>query len=145
MALHKWDPFGDFGQVDRIANSLWGRRDTVFPRPTAAGWSIPLDVVQGDEAMTITASMPGLAAEDVDITIDDGVLTIAAETASESEDTDVGYVVRERRFGKFHRAIRLPDTVDPQRAESAYAEGLVTITLPKIEAKKARKLEVKAA
>ncbi|MDP6452083.1 MAG: Hsp20/alpha crystallin family protein, partial [SAR202 cluster bacterium] len=71
------------------------------------------------------------------------VLTIAAETASESEDSSNGYLLRERRVGKFHRAIRLPDTVDAEKAESGYNEGVLTITLGKVETKKAKKLEVK--
>jgi len=109
----------------------------------ADSWAIPLDVVQDDDSVVITASLPGFKAEEINVSIEDGALTISAETTSEDETASSGYLLRERRAGKFHRAIRLPKTVEPDGAESAYNEGVLTTTLPKVENKKPRKLEVK--
>ena len=83
--------------------------------------------------------------EDVKVTVEDGVLTIKAESANEREEKDERYLVRERRSGKYRRALRLPDTLDADKAESRYENGVLTVKFPKVEAKKARKLEVKVA
>ena len=73
------------------------------------------------------------------------LLTIKGETAEEHEETKDNYVRRERRSGKFHRALRLSDTLDAEKAEPKYENGVLTITLPKLEAKKVKRLDVKAA
>ena len=143
MTLQKWDPSRDFRHIDNVRNRFWRTYGPRVHVPQTDSWAIPLDVVQDDNNVVITASMPGFNADDIHVTIEDGVLTIAAETASETEDSSNGYLLRERRVGKFHRAIRLPDTVDAEKAESAYNEGVLTITLGKVETKKAKKLEVK--
>ena len=145
MTLQKWDPFRDFRYMD---NAMSRFRRHYGPRVRAqqvASWVIPLDVVQDDDKVVISASLPGFKAEGIHVAVEDGVLTIAAETTStsETEETTNGYMLRERRAGKFYRAIRLPETVDADKAESGYNEGVLTITLPRIETKKAKKLEVK--
>ena len=81
--------------------------------------------------------------EDIQVTTENGVLTIKAESQAEGETTEDGYLIRERRSGSFHRSIRLPDTVDADQADSSYEHGVLTISLPKQEAKKAKRLEVK--
>ena len=143
MTLQKWDPFADFRHVDNVMNRFWRNHDSRVPLRRTESWAIPLDVVQDEDEMVVTASLPGFKADDIHVTIEDGVLTIAAETASETDDSTNGYLLRERRVGKFHRAIRLPDTVDTDKADSTYSEGILTITLDKVETKKAKRLEVK--
>ena len=93
--------------------------------------------------MVITASLPGLRTDEIRVTIEDGALSIAAEMSTETEESSIGYLLQERRAGKFHRAIRLSDTVDADSAESTYNDGILTISLTKVEDKKAKKLEIK--
>ena len=93
--------------------------------------------------MVITASLPGLRIDEIRVTIEDGALSVAAEKATETEKSSNGYLLRERRAGKFHRAISLPDTVDADSAEATYNHGILTISLAKVEDKKAKKLEIK--
>ena len=90
--------------------------------------------------MVITASLPVLRTDEIRVTIEDGALSIAAEKATETEESSNGYMLRERRAGKFHRDIRPPDTVDSDSAESTYADGVLTISLAKVKDKKAKKL-----
>ena len=143
MTLQKWDPFGDLRHIDNVIGRFQRNYGPRVRVRQAQSWAIPLDVVQDDDDVVISASIPGFKAEDIHVAIEDGVLTIAADTASESTESTNGYLLRERQAGKFQRAIRLPETVDADQAESKYNEGVLTITLPKIEAKKAKKLEVK--
>ncbi len=103
---------------------------------------LPLDVEETEDKIKVSASVPGVDAENIDVTVDDGVLTIKAETASENEETNENYVVRERRSGSLHRSIRLPDTVDADNAESTYEQGVLTIALPKTEAAKPKSLPI---
>ena len=142
MVLQRWDPFRDFRRADRIINRGW-RRPVL--RAEAGYWSAPLDVVRGDESIVVQASLPGLSPDDIEVTIEDGVLTTKGETTSDSEESGEDYLLRERRAGKFHRSLRLPDYVDADNAKPGYENGVVTITFPKLEAKKAKRLEIKAA
>ncbi len=144
MTLQRFDPFRDFWRLDASAGMRW--RD-IGPRvrtDQGDNWSLPVDVAQDDDTITVRASLPGLKAEDIDVSVDDGVLVIAGETEASSDQDTNGYLLRERRSGKFRRTLKLPETVDADKAESTYAAGVITITLPKTEARKARRLTVKA-
>ncbi|MCI0896992.1 MAG: Hsp20/alpha crystallin family protein [Chloroflexi bacterium] len=148
MVLTRWDPLYEIRRARRLAN----RRRAGFPTFAAAAgyfdgaerqdWSIPLDIVRDGDNVTVKASLPGVKPEDIDVTIEDGVLTIKADTNVEEEREDGGYVVRERRAGSFHRSLRLSDHVDTDKVEPRYENGVLTITLPVAESKKAKHLTV---
>ena len=141
MLLQRWDPFRDMRRMDNLANRFW--RAYGVGDETAAQ-ALPLDVVQHEEDVVVRASLPGVKTDDVEITVEDGVLTITTADESQPEEQDGRYLVRERRSGKYHRALRLPDTVDADKAETQYVDGVLTISFPKVEAKKAKRLEIKA-
>ena len=148
MVLTRWDPLYEIRRARRLAN----RRRAGFPTSAAVAgyfdgaerrdWSIPLDIVRDGDNVTVKASLPGVKPEDIDVTIEDGVLTIKADTNVEEEREDGGYVVRERRAGSFHRSLRLSDHVDTDKVEPRYENGVLTITLPVAESKKAKHLTV---
>ena len=97
---------------------------------------------KGDD-IEVRASVPGVDPGDIQITVENDVLTIRGQTASEKETAEGDFLMRERRSGSFHRALRLPDTVDVDRAETGYDNGVVTISFPKLESKKAKRLSLK--
>ena len=101
-----------------------------------------VDAVEEDDKLVVRASLPGIAPEEIKITIEDGVLTIDGETKVDEEGKVGNYLIRERRTGSFHRAMRLPDTVDVDQAETNYDEGILTVAFPKSESKRARQLTV---
>ena len=101
-----------------------------------------MDIVRDGDKVTVQASLPGVQPDDIDVTIEGGVLTIKADTKVEEEREDGGYVVRERRSGSFHRSLRLPEHVDTDKVEPRYENGVLTITLPVAESKKAKHLKV---
>ena len=109
-------------------------------------WSIPLDIVQEEDKYVVRASLPGVAPENIEVSVEHGILTIQGRTEVEAEDEDQrkdgNYVVRERRSGAFIRSLRLPDTVDADQAQPNFDNGVLTITLPKLESKKAKHLTV---
>ena len=101
-----------------------------------------LDVVRKGDDIEVRASVPGVAPGDIQITVENDVLTINGQTESEKETAEGDFLMRERRSGSFHRALRLPDTVDVDKAETSYDNGVVTINFPKLESKKAKKLSL---
>jgi HSP20 family protein len=144
MNLHRVE-----ATIDRFRRGVSPRYTNV----TRQVWAIPLDVVRGGDNVIAQASLPGVRPEDISVTIDDNVLTISGSTATEVEQKDAideeetaqeskTYLLRERRTGAFQRSIRLPDSVDAEKAETVYEAGVLTITLPKLEAKKAKQLTV---
>jgi HSP20 family protein len=105
-------------------------------------WSVPIDVVREGEQILVKASLPGLSPDDIQVSIEDDVLTIKGETKMERETKEGDYLLRERRSGSFYRAIRLPDTVDTENAMSSYENGVLTVEFPRLESKRARKLDI---
>jgi len=144
MVLQRWDPFTELRRMDDMMNRFWrGFGDLDAESRGAETWGIPLDVeLRGDEVV-VTASVPGIKPDDIQLSIEDNVLTIRAETRSEDEQKSDGYLVRERRAGNFYRALRLPDSVDPDRAESHYENGVLSVRFPKAESKKAKQIPVR--
>ena len=145
MAIEKWQSFGSIRDFDDLFNRFARGRAARNTEPKA--WSIPLDVVQDGDSLVVTASVPGTTKDGIDVSVDDNVLTIKAKSASstttdETTDKSNSYLLRERRTGSYYRALRLPETVDYENAESTFKDGVLTIKLPKLESKKARKLEI---
>ena len=112
-----FSPFGEFRQMQANMDRM-RRRFGSFHHPGHNGftgfepWPAPLDVVADGDDFVVRASMPGVAPENIQVSIEDGVLTVRGETASHFETTEGNYLMRERRSGSFHRSLRLPDTVD---------------------------------
>lgn len=106
-----------------------------------------VDVAEDDKAFHITAELPGLEANDIDVSVADGTLVIKGEKKEEKERKDKNYYMSERAYGSFQRAFALPDAIERDKIAAELAKGVLTITLPKTAAaqKPAKKVEVKAA
>ena len=145
--MRRWDPFNDLRQMQNSMDRMWHRAGTPFSDkeegPDMEAWAVPLDVIRKGEDTVVRASMPGVTPGDIQVSIEDNVLTIRAHTSKEFQDGDGNFLMRERRTGSFHRALRLPDSVDPDHVQPHYQNGVLSITVPKAEAKRARQLEVK--
>ena len=142
MTLERWSPFQEMRRMEDAFNKLW--RGAGVNGGEVESWGIPLDIRVDGDNVVVTASVPGVDPDQIDITVEDQVLTIKAETGSETEEKKNNYVLRERRAGSFYRAVRLPDGVDTDKAVSNYKDGVLTLTLPKEASRKAKKLTVKA-
>jgi HSP20 family protein len=105
-------------------------------------WAIPLDVVQQGDNIVVKATVPGVNPEDIDVSIENDVLSIKGHTKEEREHQEGNYLMRERRSGSFYRALRLPDTVDSDKAQPHYEHGVLSITFPRMESKKAKRLQI---
>lgn len=146
MAITRYDPLRDAASIQnemqRMLRQAFGDRDAA----SSAGAFAPLlDVEESDEGFTLHVELPGVNADDVDVSLEENVLTIAGERRFYDDRSTEGFRRIERAFGRFHRAVRLPDRVDPDRVEAAYRDGLLTITVPKAEEAKPRRIQVKSA
>ena len=147
MMMQRRNPFSDLRQMQDSMDWIWRRFGTSHHKESNGieAWAAPLDVVADGDDFLVRASMPGVSPDRIQVFIEDDVLTIRGETASHFENTEGSYLMRERRSGSFHRSLRLPDTVDRDKAEPRFEHGVLTITLPKAEAKRAKQFEVKVA
>lgn len=112
--------------------------------PQTIGWIPATDIVETPDALTLTADLPGLDRKDVDISVDDGMLTIRGEKADDRTVEGSKYHVFERSYGSFQRTFALPRTVDVTKINAEFGKGVLTVVMPKTtEAmSKGRKIEV---
>ena len=139
MVLTRWDPLFEIKRPNRLARrGRTGLNDTFEQQE----WSIPLDIVRDGDIVTVTANIPGVNPENIDVTIEGEVLSIKAETKVEEQREASDYVVRERRTGSFSRLLQLSENVDTENVQPRYESGVLTITLPMLESKKAKRFKV---
>ena len=137
MVMQKIDPFREFRKLDEMLSRAWqGDGDGHIERR----WAIPIDLTQDGDNVVLRATIPGVAPDEINVTVEDGILTINAEATSSD---DSSFIIRERRAGKLYRGLRLPTTLDVSNADTQYQHGVLTLTFPKVEAVKARRLEIK--
>lgn len=128
------DPF------DRLIQDFWNRnQDSHSPRDLIAP---AIDIAEDAEAITLHAELPGVERKDLEVQVKDGVLTLRGEKRSMEEKQDRHFHRIERRYGSFYRAISLPDTVDPDRVEATFRNGLLQVRLLKRADRQPRTIEV---
>jgi HSP20 family protein len=101
-----------------------------------------VDIFDKDEAIVIKAELPGMEKKDIAIDMKDGVLTLKGERFHEEEVKEENYYRKERTSGKFHRAFKMPEDVDPEKIKADFKNGVLTIDIPKPEERKPRKITV---
>ncbi len=132
MELVRWNPFHELRRLADDVNRLW-----TSPFYTGAGWSTPamwpsVDVHETDQEVVVSAELPGVEPQDVDVTIHPDHLVIKGETRRQREMDERGYRMQERRYGSFYRSVPFPAEVDPDRATARYRHGVLEVHAPKI-------------
>ncbi len=107
------------------------------------GWSPSIDVHQDKDTIFVKAELPGMKKEEIDISFQDGMLTISGERKQESEVREGENFRSERFFGRFHRTISMPTKVDADKIKANYKDGILSVELPKAAEVKAKQIEVK--
>ncbi len=140
---HRLDPWADF---DVLANRLTRAfSDSGLGNPTCgAGWVPPVSVEERSDEILLTAELPGMAEDAVEITLENNVLTISGEKREAREEGENGgkYHLVERSFGSFRRSFTLPRTVRGEGITADFDNGLLTVRLPKAEEAVSRRIEV---
>ncbi len=128
------DPF--FRSLDQFFGDEPSRRSA------RDGWVPAIDVRETDESFVFTAELPGLSKNDVSITLEDNVLSLVGERKFDQEESKNEFRRIERSYGHFTRSFTLPNEVDHDKVEARYGDGLLTVTVPKTEKSKPRKIQI---
>lgn len=143
MSIVHWNPWREF--------------DDLFTRVSAAPgealarseWLPPVDITETESAYRIDVELPAVSAEQVDVSVKDGVLTVSGERTGQSESTEGSAAGKrhrvERRWGKFSRSFRLPENVDEESIEARHRDGVLYLTIAKKDKAQPRRIEVSAA
>lgn len=106
------------------------------------GWWPAVDLAETDDDFVVTAELPGLTKKDVEVSVENDVLILSGERKVETEEHKGRWHRVERGYGEFHRSFRLPSRVDAAKVDARFKDGLLTVTVPKIEGAKPRKIEI---
>lgn len=133
--------------IDRLFNEFMGRTMRQMDEETSASgsWSPAVNIMERQDSIVISADLPGLKADDVEVTVDNGVLTIRGERGFEEANEGETYHRIERWYGSFERSFSIPNSVDPQKIEARFVNGEMSVTLPKRDESKPRSVKVKVS
>jgi HSP20 family protein len=131
--------------MERLFDEMMGRgiRRVADEDGIRGSWSPAVNILEGENGIKISADLPGMNAEDVEVTVEDGVLTIRGERRFEEASEGETYHRVERRYGVFERNFTLPNSVDPAKIEARFNNGEMVVSLPKREESKPRSVKVK--
>jgi HSP20 family protein len=144
MSVTRWDPFQDLLSIQDEMNQLFGRVFGQQSGPGQRAWAPALDIAERPDAYLLTVEVPGVKPEDLDITLEGGVLTVQGERRFQDESTDQQWHRVERRYGAFRRSITLPSQTQADKIEASFEDGLLHITVPKTDAAMPKRIEVRA-
>lgn len=141
MTLVRWNPFGEMQSLQERMNRLFDSslrfRDDDF-----GAWLPAVDIFEDGDNIRLQAELPGLSEKDIDLQVENNVLTIRGERKRENEIKEDGFVRTERVFGHFTRSFTLPSSVAAEKIVAKYRNGVLDVTLPKKETSKTRKIQV---
>jgi HSP20 family protein len=141
MAIVRWDPFRELtalqGEVNRLFSRVGGGE--VSERQS---WIPSVDVVENKDAITLKADLAGMDPDDIHLEVEDNVLTVSGERRFQEEIEEDKYYRIERRYGSFTRSIALPQGADSEKIDAEYENGVLVVTVPKVEAVKPKRITV---
>jgi HSP20 family protein len=144
--ITRWNPFREMvtmqSALDKFFDEAWER----WPELRTGEFALALDVDETDTHFIVTTDLPGVNPDNIQVTVQEDLLTIVAEIPEkEVEHKDARKLVRERRYGRFSRSIRLPRPVDSSKVEADYHNGSLHLTLPKTEEAKVKMIPVRVS
>lgn len=155
MALVRWQPRGSlsawnpFRELEEMRNEM----SRVFGWPAGRGesdglfesiWSPPVDIAQEGDHYIVKADLPGMKKDEIEITLNGDTLTISGEKKKENETKEDNYYRSERYYGRFSRSLALPSTVDANKIEASYKEGVLSVTIPKSEEARPKQIKIQS-
>jgi len=146
-AIVRWHPMREMMGWGDTMDRMLGEGFFRMPMPLAV-WgdgNLAVDVYETDESVVVKTAIPGVSADDIEVSITGETLTVKAETKDEQEIKHENYLRRERRYGSFCRSVTLPGGLETDKAEADYTNGILTLTFPKAEEVKPKAIKVKAA
>ena len=156
MALEAWrprwglmrgGPFREMARMEREMEDVFGRSFREWPWPRLAGeargWAPAVDMIDRKDEVVLRADLPGLEQKDIEVSVEDGILTVRGERKEEREAKEEDYYCCERWAGTFARSLTLPPGVESEKVKAVFRNGVLEIHLPKTKEAKGKKVEVK--
>jgi len=140
--LDRWDPFrGSFPdhQVSRLFSDLFGR---VSQEQNLTTWAPAVDIFEGEHELVVKADLPDIKPEELDIRVENNILTIRGERKFEKKAEEKNYLRVERAYGSFARSFSLANTVKTEAIKADYQDGVLTLSIPKREEAKPKQIKV---
>ena len=148
MALIRWEPARELATIQSEMNRLFntffepaGGTNGSSPS-TGRRWVPAMDLVESEDEFVLRADLPGLSENDVNIELEDNVLTVSGERKAEHEERKEGYYRVERASGQFSRSLTLPEGIDPDSIRANFENGVLEVRIPKPEARKPKTVEI---
>jgi HSP20 family protein len=145
MALIRWEPARELQTIQHEMNRLFG---TYFDgsgngeNAERRRWVPAMDLVEEGDHFVLRADLPGVSENEVNVELEDHVLTISGERKSEDEERKEGYYRLERASGRFSRSLTLPEGIDPEGVEAKFDNGVLTVRIPKPQERKPRRVAI---
>lgn len=140
---HEFTSLGN--RINRMLNDMFAGSDWQYPDNAVASWAPPVDVLEEKDGIRIHAELPGVKPEDVQISIENNVLSISGTKQQQTEEKTEQVRRFERTYGSFARTFTLPATVDAANIKATYENGVLTVNLPKVEQAKPRQIPVEVS
>lgn len=141
MAITRYEPWGLLTQLQKELEQMRG--DVAREGSSAtAEWVPAVDIKEGPDKFVLQADLPGVKPEEIDISMENGVLTIKGEKKTEAKTEKEGYKRVERTYGSFYRRFSLPDTANPDAISAVCKQGVLEIVIPKRESVQPKKINV---
>ena len=146
MALIRWDPFREMSALQERMNRLFSDVRAQAPvrgeEIVQGAWIPAVDIFETNEAIVLKAELPGITAQDISVEVKDNTLTLKGEKKFEKEVKEENYHRVERSYGSFQRAFTLPGTIQQEKVKAKFKDGILEITLPKVEEAKPKQVKV---
>jgi HSP20 family protein len=143
MAIVRWDPFRELASLSEKLDKYLEGTEESWPKSLRGGdWSPAVDIQETDKALVITAEVPGIEDQDIEVEIEDHNLILKGKREYEKETKKENFRRVERSYGSFYRSFSLPDSVDLDKVEAVHDKGLLKITAPKKPDLTPRKIKV---
>jgi HSP20 family protein len=149
MAIIRWTPVRELATMQERMNKLF---EDVMKPPygsdqgmAASNWAPAVDIYETDKEIVLKAEIPGMQEKDIQIKVEDNILSVSGERRMEKEVKEENYHRIERSYGSFSRSFTLPQTVDRDQIKAAYKDGVLKVTLPKKEEVKPKQIKIDVA
>jgi HSP20 family protein len=141
--ISRWDPFRNISTLQEQVNRLFERNSSANTEyATLTAWAPSVDVYETENELVIKADLPAVVEKDLDVRIENNMLTIRGERKFEQNVKEENYLRMERSYGSFSRSFSLPNTVDTQAIKAQYTDGVLTVTLPRRAESKPKQVKI---
>jgi HSP20 family protein len=147
MTIVRWEPFRELSSLQTEMNRLFNAAFDTSPAGNGGNrrWAPAMDLLETEDHFVLRADLPGMTESDVNIELEDNVLTVSGERKAEREEKREGFYRVERAFGSFSRSLTLPKGVDAEAVTAGFDNGVLEVRIPKPEQRKPRKITIGTA